>query len=566
MRKDLYTSGSVDLPKISKGRSYFDLSHSSHIDMNIGMLYPIDQVIQIVPGDTFDYKHRLNIRMTNPPKTPTMDQLVFDIYFFYVPHRIVWDNFDKFITNYSDDFYSGNNLTVPTIPLTGASNTVLTDLNHSIFDYLGYNAAGVVGAGSSNNKPLLNPNALPIRSYYLTWNEYFRYETLQTPVDIYKGDSEITTNMITATSGDTYYMATCNPATYWNTYHSKRYQAFCVMPVNRLPGYFSRALPEPLAGDDVSIINDIYLYNPLFKMDNVGQADPSDFANASGSYSDFAMSNGRLQIDGDDILAIQATGLPSLSNNIRSLSQAFSLNKFLYIDNVYGKRLTEFTYGHYGVNVPDERVQRPEFLAKRRIYLNINQVVQSSATDTTSPQGNAGAWSQTFDQAKDFVKSFVEFGSLLTLGCIRVLNHTFAQGIDKLWTQRSRLDFMFPEFVNTGDQPLYLRELYGTSNSPVSVFGYQERYAELKFIPSRVAGYMRPQVSNSLALWTYTDYYLTSPALSAQWMFEPHNNFNNTIYIADTTAPSFILDYVADIGAYRTLPYHSVPGELTGNW
>ena len=138
MRKDLYTNGSVDLPKINKKRSFFDLTHSSHIDMNPGILYPIDQVIEIVPGDTFDYSHRLNIRMSNPPKTPVMDQLVFDIYYFYVPNRIVWNNWDNFITNYSgSNYYTNFSGSYPIIQLHNLANGD-TKLFYSVLDFLGY--------------------------------------------------------------------------------------------------------------------------------------------------------------------------------------------------------------------------------------------------------------------------------------------------------------------------------------------------------------------------------------------------------------------------------------------
>lgn len=192
--------------------------------------------------------------------------------------------------------------------------------------------------------------------------------------------------------------------------------------------------------------------------------------------------------------------------------------------------------------------------------------MQSSSTDTTSPQGNAGAWSETYDVSKDFVKSFVEYGNLFALGCIRVLNHSFAQGIDRKWSRRTRFDYYLPEFNNVGDQEIKTKEIFCNTLLPDQTWGYQERYAEYKMIPSRVAGFMRPQVTGTLAVWTYTDYYASAPTFNIGWMFEPHANFNDTIYIADTTAPSFILDYVAEIKGYRSMPYHSEPGDLTGSW
>lgn len=568
MRKDLYTNGSVDLPKITKGRSFFDLSHSSHVDMNIGILYPIDQVIEIVPGDTFDYSHRLSLRMPNPPKTPTSDQLVLDIYWFYTPLRILWKNFDKFITGSGDQNYVAVNPVMPTIdlqnPNIASSNTILKDLRFSVLDYLGYGNFSVIGAGAS---AIFNPVLLPVRSYYYIWNEYFRYEHLQKEVlidfddtiDNYVNQAPLLSNIQVA---NFYLLAnkTNNPGVY-NHLMSKKYFGLCLMPTNRLPGYFSRALPEPIQGGDVKILEDINVVNPAITRSGTS---PSPFGGTVVSDS-----SGYLETSNGPIGSLIGNLGSSESNTIRALSQAFALNKFLYIDNVYGQRITEWTYGHFGVNVPDSRVQRPEFLAKQRVYVNINQIMQSSASETNSPQGNAGAWSQTYHQAFDFAKSFVEFGYLISLGTIRVLNHSFSQGINKLWSYRTRFDFYLPEFNNCGDQEIMTRELYPafSSGSTVDVvFGFQERYAHLKMIPSFVAGHMRPDSPNTLAIWTYTDSYAGVPSLSATWMMEPRVNVDRTLYLNQDTAPAFILDFVADIKAYRTMPYHSIPGGLTGSW
>ena len=462
MRKDLYTNGSVDLPTISKRRSYFDLTHSSHIDMNIGMLYPIDQFIDLVPGDTFEYGHKAHLRMTNPPKTPTMDQLVFDIYFFYVPNRIVWDDWDKFIANDSgNDFYTGYSGTEPVVDLAGkAPSSSYAKLDHSVLDYLGFGSSEVIGSSIAS----LNPSALPVRGYYKIWNEYFRYESLQHPVLVSTGNSPIASLM---TSSGNYYTNTSGNNQYstWTSYHNVECYGLNLMPVNRLPGYFSRALPQPLAGSDVKILSSVSLTSPTASGNNASSN--SSFGLTVTGLSAYASYEGKTiagPSSGVTVTSINGV-LSGVDNSIRALSQAFALNKFLYIDNVYGKRITEWTYGHFGVNVPDSRVQRPEFLAKKRIYVNINQIMQSSETGT-SPQGNAGAWSETYDVSKDFVKSFVEYGNLFALGCIRVLNHSYAQGIDRKWSRRTRFDYYLPEFNNVGDQEIKTKEIYCNTSLP----------------------------------------------------------------------------------------------------
>lgn len=564
MRKDFYTNGSIDIPKISKKRSFFDLSHSSHLDMVPGNLYPIDQVIDVLPGDTFDYSHRLNIRMTNPPKVPTMDLLVLDLYWFYVPNRIVMHNWDELITNSGSSFYVDSVVEVPYYEYVSSSNgAAYQDIkDFSVFDYLGYSPVSLKG---SNSQTKFNPSLLPVRGYYMIWNEYFRYESLQTEILIdYDDTNSSYSSGLPSSATYNYYTFNAHNDAKWNYCISYKNFRYCLAPVNRLPGYFSRALPKPVGGDEVKIFRSVQIGYDAIDSVQFNFDDPvSSGLNLVTNGSAHSVS---MKAYGSEGLNSISGTLHSSDNSIRALSNAFALNKFLYIDNVYGKRITEWTYGHFGIQVPDSRVQRPEFLAKKRVYININQIMQSSETSATSPQGNAGAWSQTYDQGHDFVKSFVEYGYLFALGCIRVLNHTFPRGISKTWTRRSQLDFYLPEFNNIGDQEVKKYEIYGSSATPDATFGYQERYAEYKMIPSKVSGFMKPDVTGTLAVYNYSDYYTTTPSLSATWMFEPIENIERTMFFNFETASPFIMDYVCDLKAYRSMPYNSQPGGLTGSW
>ena len=254
MRKDLYTNGSVDIPRISKKRSFFDLSHSNHLDMNAGVLYPID-CFPIMPGDSMEYGHRLNIRMTNPPKTPTMDQLVLDLYYFYSPNRIVWEHWDQFITNNSGNYYVNANYTIPILDVQGASTiTYFNDLHCSVLDYLGYGGLNQLGAA---NNSLCNPNALPVRMYYKIWNEYFRFSPLQTEVLVPTNDTTIKPFLLMSETMTYYDALRATNTSWWSSHITKTLFDCVLMPVNRLPGYFSRALPQPIAGSDIRILEDI---------------------------------------------------------------------------------------------------------------------------------------------------------------------------------------------------------------------------------------------------------------------------------------------------------------------
>lgn len=554
MRKDKYFGNTFDLPKISKQRSFFDLTHSSHLSMNAGLLVPLDQPWEIVPGDTWDVSHRIQVRMPNPPKTPTMDQLVFDIFYFYVPNRIVWKNWDSFITGDTGNDYSElSDLSVPQITFTNDEETVY-DLSFSLVDYLGVNILKIPEVSKIGNG--LKVSVLPFRGYYKIWNEYFRYQSLQDPVLI--RDDDVGYGYLGSSSNDYWKIPFTSR---YDTFLNAEYAYFTLMRVNRLPDYFSTALPQPVAGPDVKILNDVGINDPLF-----------NFINAPGSsvalYTTDSTSSSR--VNADDININSITGsLDGVDNSIRALSQAFALNKLLYIDNIYGRRITEWTYGHYGVSVPDERVQRPEYLCKRRIYINMNQIMQSSATTEDSPQGNAGAWSLTYHESSDFLKSFVEFGYVFCLGCVRVLNHTYAQGIPKGFMRKSRFDYYMTEFNNVGDQSLLNYEVYFDPTDDdynYGSFGYVERYADYKYLSSRVAGHMRPQAPDTLAVWTYTDYYEDQVFLSDEWKREPIENIDRTFFFDHETAPQFIIDMVFDIKAYRTMPYNSMPGGLTNGY
>lgn len=570
MSKDIYSTYKADLPDITKKRSYFNLNHSHHMDMVPGSLYPMDQVMDVVPTDTFIVGHKLQIRMTNPPKTPTMDQLVLDIYFFGVQNRLVWDNWNKFITNYDPNFYSPTQPTYPIIdivnPNAGTGNGYAA-LDCSVLDYLTYGGLSFFGSGIDSK---LNPSALYVRGFYKIWNEYFRYESLQTEILVPTGDNFTSyTNLVGPVNADIYNYFTYNShnADKWTKNITRELFGLCLPPVNRLPDYFSRALPQPLAGADVKILDDFQLSNPTITGSNTSSNTWASLG-VNGLTSYGAIQGVQLKginSSGTQNATISSIGgsINSSSNSIRSLANAIALNRYLYIDNVYGRRITEWTYGHFGANVPDSRAQRPEFLGKKRIYININQIMQASETSANSPQGNAGAWSQTFDSGHDYTKSFTEYGMLFAVGCIRVLNHTYAQGLNRQWTRRTRFDYFLPEFQNTGDQNAFQYEIYANSVTPMQSWGYVERYAEYKGLQSRVVGYMKPQISGSLAVYHYADYYASAPSLSASWMFEPIENIERTMYFSFETVSPFLVDIVWDVKAYRSMQYTSMPGELT---
>lgn len=553
----------TDNPKINKRRSYIpNLSHKSQIDFNPGFLVPLDRPWEILPGDTWKVKHSLKIRMTNPPKVPVMDQLVFDIYYFYVPFRIVWTNFDKFITgDTGTDWEKISDLVVPKLQIE--SPFVSGDL----LDFLG------VFHGDSTDSSIFI-NALPIRGYYDIWNWYFRYEPLQEELYIYKGDSNID-YIGSVTMSELIDLPYSNDyAIYMENLRSDPQENPLLAPVNKLDDYFTRVLPKPQAGPDINILglNNVVLgvSDPL-NDSLVGIFDTSYSDNTNYSINAFVeagKTSGNLGSTLGGLVGISGQFAGVTGNTIRDLRMAFALDSLLTIDARYGRRINEYTIGHYGVTVPDFRVDMPEFLSHKRIYINVNQVIQSSSTTADSPQGNVGAWSETVDSGFDFVKSFVEHGLVYSLGCVRVLNRTYSQGIDKMFTRNTRFDFYIPALANISDTPVYINQLYDTFGEHfMDVFGYQEAWADYKYLPNHVANHMRPQVQNTLAIYNYAEYYSSVPTLSEAWIIEPANELDRTMYLeASSIVSHFVIDIYFNIEAYRTMPLHSLPGTLTNSW
>lgn len=244
---------------------------------------------------------------------------------------------------------------------------------------------------------------------------------------------------------------------------------------------------------------------------------------------------------------------------INQLRQAFAVQRLLEKDARGGTRYTEILRQHFGVVSPDSRLQRPEYLGGKRISITINQVIQQSATEAGStPLGNVAAFSKTVDKSGSFTKSFVEHGFIIGVMCVRT-DHTYQQGINRMWSRRNRFDYYWPSLAHIGEQPVYNREIYFAADGKNDeIFGYQEAYADLRYKPSIVTGQFRSYVDGSLDAWHYADYYTSRPYLSAEWVAETKNNIERTIAVQNE--PQFIIDMFFDCKATRPMPLYSVPG------
>lgn len=538
---------------IERPRSRFDRSSSVKTSFNVGDLVPF-YLDEVLPGDTFDIETSFVTRLQTLI-TPPMDDLFLDMYYFYVPSRLCWKHWKEFMGESSEAWTSDVTYQVPQLIYEASDKK---PLQKSLLDYFGVpiNPSGV-----------LSVSRLPINAYNLIWNEWFRDENLQDAilVDIDDGDVKFDVNN-SAKGGK-------------------------LLKANKLHDYFTSVLPEPQKGDDVtitSLFGDIPVVTRNNKMAMTGSHPGLEFLYDDGSapqnyytpmlrphpatlpshpieYYDITL--GALANQSDESpRSVYPSNLFADSSSVdpltvNSLRLAFATQQMLETDARSGSRYIELLRGHFGVISPDGRLQRPELLSANRTRINVHQIVQQSESGET-PLGTTAAMSLTNNTDNSFVKSFTEHGFVIGLMCARY-NHTYQQGLNRMWSRRDRLDYYFPILANIGEQPVYTREIYYDNDgfgSLDEVFGYQEAWADYRYKPSIVTGEMRSGIDKSLQSWHFADYYQQKPTLSASWIQEDKSNVDRTLAVQSTLADQIFGDFYIKNLTTRVMPVHSIPG------
>lgn len=535
-------AGFNQVPRLDITRSRFKRRQDVKLTLNAGQLIPF-YVDEVLPGDTFSIDQAAIIRMTTPI-FPVMDNCHMDIYYFNVPCRIIWDHFKRFMgENDAGPWAQTQEYFIPQVRVTGTADKP-APYEGSIMDYMGIPTKVSRGTDSA-----FTINALPFRAYAMIWQEWFRDQNVDNPAINSTTDATIDykddeTKGMDAEKPDLEYILQ-------NAYTGGR-----PLPVNKYHDYFTSALPSPQKGPNVQL--------------------PLEGNAAIFGYSDYKrtkMSNpsavGGLQNQNIPLGVVgtspknEPVYLGARMDNVTSatvnqLRQAFQVQKYYEQLARGGSRYREMIYSLFHTKISDKTVQIPEYLGGTRITINMSQVIQTSGTTTESPQGNAAAISVTPYNGSMFTKSFEEHGYVIGVCCIRH-DHTYQQGLERMWSRKTNLDFYYPVFANLGEQAILKKELYLTGTSTdEQVFGYQEAWAEYRMKPNRISGKFRSNATGTLDSWHYGDNYKETPSLSQAWMKEGDSEIQRTLAVENE--PQFIIDTVIDNTSVRPMPMYSIPG------
>jgi hypothetical protein len=522
----MFSNRSVDnshfamIPSAQIPRSKFRSDKTYKTTFNEGALIPVfcDEVL---PGDTFNVSMTAFARLATP-LFPIMDNMTLSSFFFFVPNRLLWTNWKRFMGEQTKPGDSTSYVIPQTTSPQGGYAV------NSLQDYMGLPTLGQIGTTNT-----FKHNALHTRAYNLIWNEWFRDENLQDPVSVDDDDGPD------------------EPTDYQ------------LLPRGKRHDYFTSALPWPQKGATGV---------------NIPLGDTAPIVSTAALGQPFTYLNGRIGTGkwltmGTDASALKATGLEGNSGNqlyadlsqasaatINQLRLSFQIQRLLERDARGGTRYTEIVRSHFGVTSPDARLQRPEYLGGGITPININPVAQTSATGitgSTTPNGSLGAMGTALSSGNGFTQSFTEHGVILGLVCIDA-DLTYQQGLHKMWSRRTRYDYYFPVFANLGEQTILNKEIYcDGSAADDAVFGYQERWAEYRYKPNQITGLLRSTAAGTLDAWHLAQRFNSLPTLNDTFI-RSQPPISRTVAVP--SQPRFIFDALFSINMARPMPMYSVPG------
>lgn len=576
MNRFSFNPANLDIP-----RSLFDRSSNRYQSLTSGKLNVI-YVDEMLPGDSVTMKTNAFIRMAKPI-LPAMDPLFCDVFFFFVPMRLVWNNYKQFFgENDSTAWTRATNKTLPCLD-GGSTNDMEAQgayLSGCLLDQLGVHlgadntATTTPQSGTTPLDALVDLNTLPIRAYGLIANEWFRDENYEAPYIFSKGDSGQYDH-------------------YWTNYpgagSAKYIHRDGLFPVSALHDYFTSALPAPQKSADIRPIGEKAFSGGSYSGLVPVSAKPTEHITSGDALSSMIfrginvnagglLANRVIGTDGDGLSRAFSTvdgmtpatyagvtnlyaSLPAeIFASVNQIRYAFALQRFFEKDARGGTRYREKIKAHFGVTGSDSSMMVPEYVGGQRFMLNMDTILTTADT-STGTTGEYAGYSKTFQSLPQWSFSTSEHGYLLGVCCIRP-KMTYHQGIPRLFSRKDQLDFYWPSFANLGEQPILKKEIYAdapAAGDNEGVFGYNEPYGEYRYKPDELVGALRPESEDFIPGFTYARKF----GSQAQATAAAARSCNPAIVSQNLAVPTgyqFVSMFRFEAKWRRPMPVYSIPG------